>query len=505
MTAEELLARYGLHEQAATQLEAFAAVQRWYMEREAAVAATRIDDAAVLSEQDDRTVLFVVLHVEYDSGVQDRYQVSLGVLPGTAAGVADQATVVAQGGHDDVPVVFVDALSDPDCAAVLWNVMASHQRIATTKGELYGRGPLVAPVDTGIAATLRPLGREQSNTSLVRDDREVLKCFRRLEDGITPELEMTEALTASGFAAVPTPLGVIEYTAGGQSPTLLALLQPYFHNGTEGWALALTSLRDLYACAEDVGAADGDAMQRTVAEQGATFLPDATRLGETIAEMHLALTSPQLPEAMRPLTVDAPMLRTWAADMTADLDQLLERQAAALDGLRQRRQQVVDVFDAITQLSDGGLAIRVHGDLHLGQALRTDTGWTVLDFEGEPIRRLDVRRLHSSPLRDVAGMLRSFDYAAAAALSERSNPADPDWATLLAYGDAWSAANKRLFWGAYLARIGTHPLLPDTNAALTLRRAFELHKAVYEAEYELGHRPDWVTIPLRFLLREIDA
>jgi maltokinase len=191
--------------------------------------------------------------------------------------------------------------------------------------------------------------------------------------------------------------------------------------------------------------------------------------------------------------------------MTADLDRLLERQSAALDPLRDIRPAVVAGFDAIGELREGGLAIRVHGDYHLGQVLRTDAGWTVLDFEGEPTRNLSERRLRSSPLRDVAGMTRSLDYAATVALLERTAPTDPDRDRLMAYGDAWAAANRRLFWGAYLARVGTAPMLPDAAATTALRRAFEVQKAVYEADYELGHRPDWLAIPLRFLLREVGS
>jgi trehalose synthase-fused probable maltokinase len=157
-------------------------------------------------------------------------------------------------------------------------------------------------------------------------------------------------------------------------------------------------------------------------------------------------------------------------------------------------------FDALRSLQSGGLAIRIHGDYHLGQVMRIDEGWVVLDFEGEPDRPLAERRRRTSALRDVAGMLRSFDYAAAAALAERSKPGGEEWQALLPQGQAWAEANRASFWNAYAARVEGSPLLPPHDATITLLRAFELQKAVYEVGYELGHRPDWLLIPLQFLL-----
>jgi maltose alpha-D-glucosyltransferase/alpha-amylase len=186
--------------------------------------------------------------------------------------------------------------------------------------------------------------------------------------------------------------------------------------------------------------------------------------------------------------------------MTGRLDLLLAAEEPALAPLLERRELIVARFDALRRLSDGGLATRVHGDYHLGQVLRTDDGWKIIDFEGEPAREVEERRRPSSPLRDVAGMLRSFDYAAAAALRQRMQPQDPLWKHLSAAGEAWAGANRDAFWAAYLERLEGSGLLPGDGGSLVVRRAFEVSKAVYEVGYELGHRPDWVEIPLRFLL-----
>ncbi len=497
MSRATLLSRHDL-EQVAPALLAYLQRQRWFGSRGRPVAGFEVEDVATLREAGP-TVLLVLATVAFEDGGRERYSLPLGVRPGPASEFFDPEKVVTEIGGDAGPAAVVDALGDPEASAALWELIATGAVVATDAGELRCRGDGIAPgVDP---ASIRPLGREQSNSSLVRGDTELLKWFRRVEEVRSPELEMTEALTGAGFTAVPAPLGVAEYERPGAEAVLLALVQPYLHNGTEGWALALSSLRDLYAEAEERGVGDAEAALRHVEEQGATFLPEAARLGEVTADMHLALASDRVPASMRAEPVTPEILGAWADAMVRELDQLLGGADPVLEPLRERRVAVVEGFEALRRIDAGGLAIRVHGDYHLGQTLRTDTGWTVLDFEGEPALGVVERRALSSPLRDVAGMLRSFDYAAAAALAERTEH-DPDLVEKLQrQGATWAEANRRLFWGAYLARVGDHPLLPrGAEDTLTLRRAWELRKAVYEVGYELGHRPDWVDTPLRFLL-----
>ncbi|HET9050977.1 MAG TPA: hypothetical protein VFO60_04695, partial [Candidatus Dormibacteraeota bacterium] len=430
---------------------------------------------------------------------------------------------------DGEPAAICDALADPAALAELWDAIRGAETRPGAAGEIRCVNLRMPPAEDDGGA-IRLLGREQSNTSAVRGDRELLKCLRRVAPGVSPELELTDALARAGFTRVAAPLGAAEYRpAGGGEPTLLAVVQPFLSNGTEGWSLALTSLRALYADMEEMvlpGTPVGDVTLRVergggeavavrpVAEPApavvapdpgegaATFAPEAARLGRVTAEMHLALLRVDGGAEVdaRPVTHDD--LAGWSRDMTAELDDLLANASAAVDPLRARRPELVAAFEAVRDVA-GGTAIRVHGDYHLGQALRTDDGWTIIDFEGEPNLPLPERRRRSTALRDVAGMLRSFDYAAAAALAERLSPADPEWTRLEPLGDAWSAANRAAFWSAYTETVEGSPLLPDEAATGVLLRAFELRKAVYETGYELGHRPDWIGIPMRFLLGRV--
>ncbi|MHB8463498.1 MAG: phosphotransferase [Acidimicrobiales bacterium] len=314
--------------------------------------------------------------------------------------------------------------------------------------------------------TARPIGAEQSNTSIVYDERIILKIFRRLV-GSNPEVEVTSGLMRAGFAHVAHPVAVWQH--GGDD---LGVLQPFLAGGVDGWALASTSLQVLLAEAGAPGHSPGDSP--------GDFAPEARRLGDVTAELHLTLAQVfgahpgDAGEWVETITARA------AAVAAAGIDAgVLEAQ---LGGLR--------------TAADVGSSIRIHGDFHLGQVMRTAEGWFVLDFEGEPTRPVDERRRPSSPLRDVAGMLRSLSYATAAALRDNGGAVGTEAAA------AWEQRNRAAFLGSYFARLAGSPLLPrDPAVTAALLDAFEVDKAVYEVAYEVAHRPDWAAIPLAAVRR----
>lgn len=317
------------------------------------------------------------------------------------------------------------------------------------------------------AHTMRPLPVEQSNTSVVFDERHIMKVFRRINPGPNPDVEVGQALDGIGYPHVPRTEAVFRH--GGDD---LAVVRRFLIGATDGFVLAQTSLRDLY---------DARVLP---AEAGGDFAPDARRLGEVTATLHAALA-------------DAFGLRTatprqWAQELMA------ETARVAVPGVD--RDDLAARYQAVAGVTDGGSAIRIHGDYHLGQILRADTGWFVLDFEGEPARPASERRRPGSPLRDVAGMLRSFQYATHTVLAERGEDHDLDQLRELA--GAWERRARAAFLDGYYADRAVTALLParpaDRDALLA---AFELGKAVYEVGYERRHRPDWEAIPVEAVRR----
>jgi maltokinase len=366
-----------------------------------------------------------------------RYQLLVGTAEGLAPDFLHGHEVEVLGAVEGD--LCYDALLDPELAKTLL------ARIAPTEA----------------VSRVRPMGAEQSNTSLVFDERLVLKVFRRIHRGPNPDIEVTSALAGAGFEHVAAPVATWE-----QEATHLAVVQPYLAGGTDGWALALTSLRDLYGSECD-----------DPADCGGDFASEARRLGQVTAQMHVAL---------------ADTLGTADAD-THEWAGLMERQLERTAAQAPWNPAATEIFERLRGMAAPGRAVRVHGDYHLGQVMRTDTGWFILDFEGEPARPLDERRERSSPLKDVAGMLRSFHYATAVARRGRE---DHEAEALTAKAEAWETRNRNAFLLGYFSTEGLSDLLPsDEDDVKSSLAAWELDKAVYEVGYEREFRPDWVEIP----------
>lgn len=308
---------------------------------------------------------------------------------------------------------------------------------------------------------------EQSNTSLVVDERAMLKLFRRVSPGRNPDVEVLGALAEDYSDIVPQLYGWISTVPHGDEEAYdLAILQAYLRTATEGWESARASVRDLLA---SPGMRPEDA--------GGDFAGEAERLGEATRRVHDGMAR-LLPTAH---------WGTDELDALADrFSQHFERAVTLVADLGPRRDGVLAAFDAVRTREAPVRVQRVHGDLHLGQTLRTSIGWRLIDFEGEPARPLAERTRLDSALRDVAGMLRSFDYAAQTVLNQVGDVERGQRAA-----NAWTAYAQQAFLRGY------GPPLSSEDA--TLLRAYEVHKAVYEVLYEAHHRPGWIDIPLRVL------
>jgi maltokinase len=361
-----------------------------------------------------------------------------------------------------------DAMRDRD-STVPW---LTHLVAASTVGPMHFHPAGVAYIPEGVPGDV--ISTEQSNTSLVYGESAILKLFRRLEPGLNPDVEIHDALRQTDNKHIAPLLGHIEIDSPGESvePATVAMLQTFVPNGSDGWRLATSSVRDLYAEAD-----------LHADEVGGDFAGESERLGEATASVHADLA--------RVLPTE-PADRAWYTAVAGQMTERLEAALAVVPDLAEHADGLRALYAAVAETSEPVVRQRVHGDLHLGQVLRTTTGWIVLDFEGEPARPLAARRELDTPLRDVAGMLRSFDYAARHMLVE--SPGDPQRAYR---AQEWAQRNRTAFREGYSAAAQDVTLSGDS----ALLRAFEADKAVYECVYEARNRPHWLMIPLSSLSR----
>ena len=354
-----------------------------------------------------------------------------------------------------------DALADTNVTGLLL--------AAVVHGRDFGTGVRAlneADVDVDTEAFGLVIGAEQSNTSIVYGHSSILKVFRRLDPGPNPDAEVHRALHAVGSRHVAELYGEIVGPVADQETTF-ALLTEFFANSADGWAMATASVRDLMS--------EGDLRADEV---GGDFAAEAYRLGEAVAAVHAELV-----RAFGSAVASGPELAAVLDGMRAEA----QRAADPVPSLAALRQPILAAFDRAADHAASLNLQRIHGDLHLGQVLRTLDGWKIIDFEGEPAKPLEFRRGMHSPLRDIAGMLRSFDYAA------RGQTINPRTDAQHRYrATEWAARNRTSFCDGYAAVAGTDPRHADS-----MLRAFELDKAIYEVVYEHGHRPLWEDIPLQ--------
>lgn len=332
-----------------------------------------------------------------------------------------------------------DALHDPRTAQLLLERL----RHPGKAGPLRFEADPARPVPGGLAPRL--LDAEQSNSSLIYGDEFILKLFRRIQPGVNPDLEVPDALARQGCGRVPAPVAWMRTTHPYQAT--LGVLQPFLHGASDGWTLSLNAL------------AAGD-----------EFTAQAHELGQAMGDVHLALAS------AFPVGAPGENGRTAAA-----MTERLTAAAHCVPALQPFVPGLRAAFAALSTCDSGPPAQRIHGDLHLGQVLRAGRDWFVIDFEGEPSRPLAERRSAHSPVRDIAGMLRSFDYAA-----RQRRPWRPEWARRC----------REAFCAGYAARAGWDP-----RKKHGLLRAYETDRAVYEVLYEARHRPDWLPVPMAAIER----
>jgi maltokinase len=436
--------------------------QRWFGAKASHVSHLGVLGAVPLREGDPPLLAAALLEARFPAGTHELYQVLLGARP---TGEHWGEGVIGEAGD----WTLYDALVDPQATSLLGHLLADGAELSGGAGAV--RFSVVDAPSLG--GNVRAMGAEQSNSSIVFDERSVLKVFRKVEAGANPELEMLRFLQSHGFDNIARLEGWYEF-AGELMEATLGVLQAFVADARDGWELALDEIAD------------------------PRLIDRLRRLGTVTGRMHTVLGSDATDADFAPDDPGDEQLSLLVATIDEQIEQIFMRlpegdeRVAPIAG---RGEEIRDRLQMLSHVGVGGKLIRHHGDFHLGQTLLSREGdWVILDFEGEPARPLLERRRKRSPLRDVAGMLRSFAYVASASELQREQVAP----------EGWEARAREAFMAAYLDAVEP-ALLPASEAGTEkLLQIFELEKAVYELRYELNNRPDWVRIPVAGVVRLLE-
>ncbi len=505
-------------------LQEYIITRRWYRAKTRTIRDLGIRDAISIVGTDSYVI---VARIDYTEGNPDIYLIPLSTAPAQDRLQIDDdilARLVMPGGEERI---VYNALGSQEFTAGLLSAIACRASFKGRQGDLIASRTAVFDrecSDSAPALKATVSRAEQSNSSIIFEDRYILKLFRKVEPGVNPDIEVGAFLTEHLFKNTPAVLGFIEYRPHEGESMYAAILQAFVRNQGDAWKFTLDALNGFYgrAVAEGRSAppfksahplhlAETD-MPGTAREIIGSFLKSASLLGERTAEMHATLASNNENPDFRPIPFTAERAASLHEELLKESDAafaLLRRKEHSLDAesaklahsLLTKEAQVRKCLASLPHSPVRAVRIRHHGDYHLGQVLATDDDFMIIDFEGEPARPISERREKALAVRDVAGMVRSFQYAAYAALRVARGVTVANHFAMETWADYWAAWVSAAYLRAYFDRAGKLPFAPgDAKERRTLLDAFLLQKALYEIVYELNNRPDWVQIPLRGLL-----
>jgi maltose alpha-D-glucosyltransferase/alpha-amylase len=488
---------------------------RWFGSKARTFRHLRVIEQTAISSGVDAARLWFV-EVSYLDGPTEIYSLPVKIASDGAARAvlrnAAHAIIARFAGAKET--ILYDAIWDENFRSQLFGTIAQRQTMNGGTGDLIGIVSKSLGADSLVlSGRSQVLGGEQSNSSMLFDNKFFLKLYRKLEDGVNPDVEITRFLTErANFPNVPAFFGAIEFRREKSEPTVVCLLQRAAISEGDGWALTLDAVGRYYervlgrkADLQNQAAPLASLLDELI---GGVYPEKAKLLGQRTGELHLALASNNDDRAFAPEPFNAMAQRSIYQSMRTSLRRtftLLEKKLSNLSKVsREEAKEVIaaeqEILAREKRLLDrrsNAAKIRIHGDYHLGQVLYTGKDFVILDFEGEPARALSERKLKRCALRDVAGMMRSFQYAAYSALWQPAMRTE-DVPFLERWADLWYRQVSSVFLQRYLQTTGGAIFIPQNADDLQIMlEAYLLDKAVYEIGYELNHRPDWVVIPIR--------
>ena len=485
---------------------------RWFGSKARKLRQVRVTERAPISSKPGAAQIWF-LEISYLDGPTETFALPVQIVTGDAGRAVDPTAIIARFGGAEESILH-DAIWEEGFRSELLRAIAQHESSNGQCGVLAGNpGSAFTREAAAQISSSQVLRAEQSNSSMFFENKFFLKLYRKLEDGVNPDVEITRFLTErANFPNVPAFQGTLEYRRGKSEPTVVCLLQNAVASEGDVWSLTVDAVGRYY---ERVLARKTDLQNQSTPPGGlldeligGIYPEKAALLGRRTGELHLALASVPDDKLFAPEPFNAMAQRSAYQNMRALLRRnfaLLQKKVVDLpEAFREEAKQVLAAENEIHEREKGLLdrktnaaKIRIHGDYHLGQILSTGKDFVILDFEGEPARPLSERKLKRSALRDVAGMMRSFQYAAYAALWQPNMRAE-DIPFLERWADLWYRQASSVFLQSYLKTTASAVFIPQNSEDLQIMlEAYLLDKAVYEIGYELNNRPDWVVIPIR--------
>lgn len=511
--------------------------RRWFGGKGQKITSVKVDESVAIPHDNTRSYL-VLVEVRYEEDRCDLYLLGLSFVEADRAVqvLANAKDAVLRVVSDQSEGIVYDAVRDRGFVTALLDsidresTLIGHEReIAATHTDKFSE--LRSAMSSN--PTPRIMGAEQSNTSIVFGERLIMKLFRRLESGVNPDFEIGRFLTEHGFFNTPPVAGAIEMspTNDEQEPLTLGVLHGFVPNQGDAWKYTLESLDDTLKKALDqreqlrdlrlpdrpifeLASQDPPAL---ITQLAGDYLASVRLLGRRTSEMHVALDTHS--DSEQPSFTPEEFSRDYQrsvynsmrllaagvlATLRRHLDALSQHERDKAQQLLTHERDLKDAYHAILELDFDAERTRIHGDYHLGQVLYTGSDFVIIDFEGEPMRSIKERRVKQSPLRDVAGMLRSFDYAGNTGVT-RANASGEDRDLLVRFARIWVAWVSAAFLSAYFVTAKQARFMPaDSRLTATMLDVFLLDKAIYELGYELNNRPTWVGIPITGILRILE-
>ncbi|MBI5305057.1 MAG: maltose alpha-D-glucosyltransferase [Chloroflexi bacterium] len=506
--------------------------QRWFKSR--AIKTTEIVEAIPVPHTAAHTHI-VVVQIGYTEGDAERYVLPLTIAQNETAARLQQEhpqAIVARVQVDGNAGVLYDAIGDPDFAMALFNSIAQRRRLKGWAGEITATTTRAFRLRQRAQTLGEPnlLRSDHSSTSIAFGNQFIFKMYRRLDEGINPDLEISRFLTEKSFANIPSVVGALEYQYRDATHMSLAVLQEFIPNQGDAWQYTLDALNDYFERAliqpkpahvlaearQSARLMSEEPLSAIASELIGHYLESARLLGKRTAELHVALASDSDNEAFAPEPFTAHYQRSIYQTMRSDahlvfglvrqrLKNLPEPEKTRAQRLLALESELQKRFRTVFERKIKAARIRCHGDYNLEQLMYTGKDFVVIDFEGEPSRPISERRIKRSPLRDVAGMLRSFHYASVFALrGERFRSTDVS--ALESWAQVWYRSVSAAFLNSYLEHAAQGGFLPKTKSDLALLLdVFLASRALFELSYELNNRPDWVGIPIQGLLQVLES